>query len=24
MVLAEIEKLTPILKKYYIPYTINK
>ena len=23
MVLAEIEKLTPILKKYYIPYTIN-
>lgn len=24
MVLAEIEKITPILKKYYIPYTINK
>ena len=24
MVLAEIEKLTPILKKYYISYTINK
>ena len=24
MVLAEIEKLTPILKKYYIPYSINK
>ena len=24
MVLTEIEKLTPILKKYYIPYTINK
>ena len=24
MVLEEIEKLTPILKKYYIPYTINK
>ena len=23
MVLAEIEKITPILKKYYIPYTIN-
>ena len=23
MVLAEIEKLTPILKKYYIPYTIK-
>ena len=24
MVLAEIEKITPLLKKYYIPYTINK
>ena len=24
MVLAEIEKITPTLKKYYIPYTINK
>ncbi|MFA3904503.1 hypothetical protein [Fusobacterium nucleatum] len=24
MVLAEIEKITSILKKYYIPYTINK
>ena len=24
MVLAEIEKIAPILKKYYIPYTINK
>ena len=24
MVLEEIEKITPILKKYYIPYTINK
>ena len=24
MVLEEIEKLTPLLKKYYIPYTINK
>ena len=24
MVLAEIEKITPILKKYYIPYSINK
>ena len=24
MVLAEIEKITPILKKYYIPYTIDK
>ena len=24
MVLEEIEKLTPTLKKYYIPYTINK
>ena len=23
MVLAEIEKITPTLKKYYIPYTIN-
>ena len=23
MVLAEIEKITPLLKKYYIPYTIN-
>ena len=23
MVLAEIEKITPILKKYYIPYSIN-
>ena len=23
MVLEEIEKLTPLLKKYYIPYTIN-
>ena len=23
MVLAEIEKITPILKKYYIPYTIK-
>ena len=23
MVLAEIEKITPILKKYYIPYTIR-
>ena len=23
MVLAEIEKIAPILKKYYIPYTIN-
>lgn len=23
MVLAEIEKITSILKKYYIPYTIN-
>ena len=24
MVLAEIEKITPLLKKYYIPYSINK
>ncbi len=24
MVLAEIEKITSIIKKYYIPYTINK
>ena len=24
IVLEEIEKLTPLLKKYYIPYTINK
>ena len=23
MVLAEIEKITPLLKKYYIPYTIK-
>ena len=23
MVVAEIEKITPTLKKYYIPYTIN-
>jgi hypothetical protein len=23
MVLAEIEKITPLLKKYYIPYIIN-
>ena len=23
MVLAQIEKITPTLKKYYIPYTIN-
>ena len=23
MVLAEIEKITPLLKKYYIPYTIE-
>lgn len=24
MVLAEIEKIIPLLKKYYIPYSINK
>ena len=24
MVLAEVEKITPLLKKYYIPYSINK